>query len=277
MQIKLGLSVLFSVLCLCAFAQQKELEAFKQTIIQYNEYGAGKAAEAGHTKQSAEEYRTNIDKAFRKFVLLKNSENFEGFKTFEGGLKELTLDNQVTINITPFSLNGVEYAVYSFKSFIASDYYIKDNQANKILFHKDQRVPYVDAMYSIDKEHILIIEKSDDMNTGRRAFVASSSKKGWKQVDAFEGKELAYYEEEMVYKKERTYLNVGMSFEVYMAAPRNASHISFDTTTKTISYKTYENEKRPQTVSAQWKDNHFIIDDYDVGSHIIGFPTPVAP
>ena len=53
-----------------SFAQQKELEAFRHAIVQYIEYGAGKAEEAGHKKQPAEAYRANIDQSFRKFILL---------------------------------------------------------------------------------------------------------------------------------------------------------------------------------------------------------------
>ncbi len=276
MKKRLSVLVLFSLVCLVGLSQQKELEAFKQTIIQYNEYGAGKAEEAGHKKQSAEEYRSNIDKAFRNFVLLKNSENYDQLKTFEGGVKELTLDNKVTVNIKTFTLNSEPFAVYSFDSFIASDYYIKDIAKNKIVYHNNQRVPYVDAIYTIDDKHFLIIEKYGDLNTSRRAFVVKESKKEWTAINAFEGK-LLIYRDEMEFKKERPYLLIECDFETQMNAPRNASAISFDSTTKTISYKTFENERIPKIISAQWKENHFLIDDYDVGNHILGFSPVGAP
>lgn len=276
MKRKLSVLVVFSWICFVGFSQQKELEAFKQTIIQYNEYGAGKAEEAGHKKQSAEEYRSNIDKAFRDFILLKNSENYDQLKTFDGGFKELTLDNKVTVSIKSFSLNGAVFAVYSFTSFIASDYYIKDIAKNKIVYHNNQRVPYVDDIHVIDNKHFLIIEKYGDLNTSRRAFVVKESKKEWTAIPAFEGNELIYREEKE-FKKERPYLLVWCDFETQMNAPRNASTISFDTATQTISYKTFENERIPQIVRAQWKDGHFIIDDYDVGNHILGFSPVGAP
>jgi hypothetical protein len=267
---------LLSALSLNGFSQAKELEIFKQSIIHYNEYAAGKAAEAGHKKQSAEEYRSNIDKAFRDFILIKNSENHELFKSFDGGVKEFSLDNTVLVHVKLFELDTAPYAVYSFKSFVATDYYIKDIANNKIVYHNNQSVPYVDAVYSIDKSHMLIIEKYDDVYTGRRAFVVKAGKKGWEKINAFEGNELIYLNEKQ-FKKERPYLLVNCSFETSLNAPRNGSQISFDPTTKTISYKTYENARLPQTVRAEWKDNRFIIDDYDLEEHILTYPSPAAP
>lgn len=276
MKKRLSVLVLFSWVCFVGFSQQKELEAFKQTIIQYNEYAEGKAQEAEHKKKSAEEYRSNIDKSFRDFVLLKNSENYDQLKTFEGGMKELTLDNKVTVNIQSFNLKNVIYVVYAFDSFLASDYYVKDIAKNKIVYHNKKNVPYMDAIYIIDNKHFLIIEKYGDLNTSRRAFVVKADKKLWTAIPAFEGNELIYREEKE-FKKERPYLLVWCDFETQMNAPRNASTISFDTATQTISYKTFENERIPQIVRAQWKDSHFIIDDYDVGNHILGFSPVGAP
>jgi len=63
MKKRLSVLVLFSWFCFVGFSQQKELEAFKQTIIQYNEYAEGKAQEAEHKKKSAEEYRSNRQKS----------------------------------------------------------------------------------------------------------------------------------------------------------------------------------------------------------------------
>ncbi|HEY8404795.1 MAG TPA: hypothetical protein VIK71_09320 [Flavobacteriales bacterium] len=274
--IRFALSLLFLSYCLGGYSQQRELEAFKQSIIQYNEYAAGKAEEAGHKTQSAEQYRSNIDKTFRDFILLKNSENYEQFNSFEEGKKEFYLDEVALIHVKLFELGANPYGVYSFNSFVATDYYIKDLSSNKIVFHNNQRTQYVDSVYKIDKHHILIIEKYDEMNTGRRAFVVKADKKGWQKINAFEGNELIYMDEKR-FKKERPYLLVNCSFETNMLAPRNASQISYNEHTQTISYRTFEDSRDPQTVAAKWNGGHFIIDDYDVGIDIQGFSPVGAP
>lgn len=274
--IGLAISLLFSFLRLSVFSQAHELEAFKQSIIQYNDYAAGKAEEAGHKKQSAEDYRSAIDKTFRSFIMIKNSENYERFNSFEDGQKEFYLDEAALVHVKLFELHANPYAVYSFNSFVATDYYIKDLTKNKIVYHNNLRTQYVDAVYSIDKHHILIIEKYDEMNTGRRAFVVKADKKGWQKINAFEGNELVYMDEKR-YKKERPYLLVNCSFETTMVAPRNASQIAYDIDTQTISYKTFENIQNPITIEAKWKDGHFIIDDYDVAVDIQGFSPVGAP
>ena len=253
-----------------SFAQQKELEAFQHSIIQYIEYGAGKAMEAGHKKQSAETYRSNIDQSFRKFVLLKEGTAYPDFKPEGTNRKVLNMENKVFIYVQTFLLREKFYAVYSFRSSISSDYYIKDISKNKIVYHNDKRIPFVDTVYSIDNNHALIIEKYGDVNTSRRAFVLKTDEQEWKVINAFEGKQLIYHDE-LEFKKERTYLWVECEFSTSMNAPKNASDIYFDPEQKTISYKTYENSKRPVTVSAEWKDGHFLIDDYDLSTHIHSF------
>jgi hypothetical protein len=274
--IGLALSILFSALRLLGFSQAEELETFKQSIIQYNEYAAGKAEEAGHKKQSADDYRSAIDKTFRAFILIKNSENYDLFNSFEEANQEFYLDDVALIHVKFFELNANPFAVYSFNSFVATDYYIKDLTNNTIIYHNNQRTQYVDAVYPIDKNHFLIIEKYDELNTGRRAFVVKADKKGWQKINAFEGNELLYMDEKR-FKKERPYLLVNCSFETNMLAPRNASQISFDIATQTISYRTFEDESAPQTVTAKWTNGHFIIDDYDVGIDIQGFSPVGAP
>lgn len=253
-----------------SFAQQKELEAFRNAIVRYTEYGAGKAVEAGHKKQPAEAYRANIDRSFRQFILLKDGTASPGFKSEGTGRKVLNMENKVFIYVTPFQLLGKPYAVYSFRSSISSDYYIKDLSKNKIVYHNNKRIPFVDTVYAIDNNHVLIVEKYGDVNTSRRAFVLKAEKQEWRVINAFEGKQLIY-QDDLEFKKERTYLWVECSFEASMNAPKDASDIRFDPEQKTISYKTYEDIKRPVTVRAVWKEGRFLIDDYDLSTHMRSF------
>lgn len=258
-----------------SFGQQKELEAFRNAIIRYTEYGSGKAAEAGHKKQPAEAYRADIDQSFRQFILLNKGTAYPGFKSEGTDRKVLNMEDKVFIYVKPFRLLGKPFAVYSFRSSISSDYYIKDIVKNKIVYHNNKRIPFVDTVYAIDNNHALIVEKYGDVHTSRRAFVVKTEKQGWNVINAFEGKQLIYLED-LEFKKERTYLWVECNLDASMNAPKDASDIRFDPEQKTIFYKTYEEIKRPVTVRAVWKDSRFLIDDYDLSTHIQSFHS-VAP
>ena len=262
----------FMLLCFSSnsFAQQKELDAFRNAIVRYTEYGAGKAVEAGHKKQLAEAYRADIDQSFRKFILLNEGTAYPGFKSESTGRKALNMENKVSIYVTSFLLLGKPYAVYAFRSSISSDYYIKDLSKNKIVYHNNKRIPFVDTVYAIDNKHVLIVEKYGDVHTSRRAFVVKADKPEWKVINAFEGKQLIYLDD-LEFKKERTYLWVECEFTTSMNAPKDASDIGFDPEQKTIFYKTYEDSKRPVIVRAIWKDGRFSIDDYDLSTHIHSF------
>lgn len=270
-QIKIVILSFFLVLGIPSICQQKELDDFCHAMGEYEKFIAEKKKEKDNKEKSAEEYRSDIDKAFRKFILKKNSQNVESFRSDKTSRKYIDFEGGTSVYVFPFKLKERDYIVYSYSALHHWDYYIKDVSRSKIVYRNDKRIPFVDSVYVIDDLHFLIVEKYGDMNLGRRAFVVRNDKKKWRPVDAFEGKELLY-REEMQFKERRRYLTVFLDFETKLNAPKNASCIYFDESTRTIRYHTFETIKMPGTISAPWLDTCFKIDDYDVGNDVYSFP-----
>lgn len=256
------------------YSQESEIENFKISLNEYIDFSIGKSTvpinAANHAK-----FRKKVDSSFKAFVLNENSNSYDKLIVDKNDDKNkfLRLDGRVSVNVKTFLINSKTYVVYSYTSRDYRDYYIKENETNKIVYKGSGKSCYVDDLYSIDENHFMVVEKTGDFNSSRNAIVLSNKKLPWFVVKAFEGKAFGqvmgdYFNKKFVKKRERFQLDCEMDFT--LSAPKDINKIYFDANTKTISYKQYAAGNKFKLITAKWENNTFVIDDYNVNEQLSG-------
>jgi hypothetical protein len=274
--------VLFIIVFLTSnsFSQEKELELFKKDLNFYIDFRLGKIATLPLNESNQIKYRKKVDEAFANFVLHKNSSQYDKLIIAKDDEKKkfLRLDDRISIYLTTFILNNKTYVVYSYTSGDKINFFIKENESNIIVYEGNSKSCFIDDMYLIDDSHILLIEKNGDFNSSRSAMVLSIKKNPWSIIKAFEGNAFGqvpgeYFSKKYVKTRDTFQLDCEMGFT--LSAPEDINRISFDTKTKTLSYKQYFENKKFKLITAKWENEKFIIDDYNVNENLSESSTAV--
>ncbi|WP_306352004.1 hypothetical protein [Flavobacterium sp. '19STA2R22 D10 B1'] len=261
---KIATAICLFLLGTAIHAQEKEIEDFKKEFNFYIDFQLNKFDSIPINTTSQKLYSKKVDLAFKTFVAQPNSDNYDKLILAKDNTKFFRLDPRFSIHVKSFTINDIVYAVYSYTSQSKSNYIVKNINSNEIVYQGSSNKPYVDALYLIDKQHFLLIEKNGDFNSSRRAIVLSAEKKDWKTISAFKGYDLDNNFKAKKLLQKRSALSLECDMEITMLAPKDVNLISFDSNTKTISYKQYESLTKFKTIAAKWENNKFEIDDYRV-------------
>lgn len=254
-----------------SFSQEVELENFRKKLDFFIEYCLGKVPSMPQNEINHNKLVKKVDDAFALFITHADSQNTPNFKTAlnDTNVKFSYIDSRIYVCIETFTTKNTSYAVYSYSSGFRKAYFIKNNSSNTIVYKGKPGMMYIDNIFEIDDKNILLIEKSGDRHTSKKAMVLSRVQPTWKLIEAFKGKAFGQVNAEKFVNK-RPFLLLECEFEDLMTAPKEANEIYFDENTKTISYKIFENNYKFKIISSKWENNMFTIDDYDVGENFSG-------
>lgn len=258
-----------------SFSQEVELEKFRKELDFFIEYCLGKAPSMSQNEVNHNKLVKKVDDAFALFVTHTESQNTPNFKTSTNNptIKFSYIDSRIYVCIETFTTKNSSYSVYSYSSGFRKAYFIKNNTTNTLVYRGKIGLLYIDNIYEIDDDHILLVEKDGDRNTSKKVMVFSNIQPTWKLIEAFKGKAFGQVKNDYSAKKfvnKRPFLLLECEFEDLMTAPKEANQIYFDSNTKTISYKIFENSYKFKVISSKWENNMFTIDDYDVGENFSG-------
>ncbi|WP_298121534.1 hypothetical protein [Flavobacterium sp.] len=258
-----------------SFSQEVELENFRKELDFFIEYCLGKVPSMPQNEANHNKLVKKIDDAFALFITHSESQNSPNFKTAlnDSNVKFSNIDSRIYVCIETFTAKNASYTVYSYSSGFRKAYFVKNNNSNTIVYKGKPGMMYIDNIFEIDDKNILLIEKSGDRQTSKKAMVFSSAQPTWKLIEAFKGKAFGQVNADYFNKKfvnKRPFLLLECEFEDLMSAPKEANEIYFDENTKTISYKIFENNYKFKVISSKWDNNMFTIDDYDVGENFSG-------
>jgi len=260
------------------YAQVKEMDDFQKKLNFYMDFNRGKIDSLPVNQSNQIKLRSAVDESFKKFVLDRNSYQYEKLAPAKGDetTKYFRLDGRISVYAKAFPINGKTYIVYSYTSMDKRNYVIKENESNTLVYEGSSKSYLVDALYLLDQNSFLLIEKNGDRNSDRSAFVLSNKKSPWSKVKAFEGKAFGQVPGQYMVKKfvkKRAELQLSCDMDFGAGLPADACTISFDPATRTISYKQYSDHRKFKLISAKWTNNVFIIDDYDVNENFSGNAT----
>ncbi len=262
-------------------AQDEEVKALNDA---FNTFGAYQNGRIDSLPRNAANYKKMIawlDNAFKTFILHRNSQQYEEFKPAKDriNLKLFRLENGMEIDAASFCVDSVSYVVFSYKTQDRPNYFVKRLQDNAIVFSGNAKAAYVDGMYAIEKNRLLLVEENGDHNTSRKVSIIATEGKEWKQLKAFRGKAFGQVAGNYMEKKfidRRTCFQLACDIDILMTAPHDANKVLFDEKTKTLSYKQYSADGRFKKVEAKYKNGLFVIDDYNVGDEISS-DSPAVP
>lgn len=264
-----------------SFAQELELENFKNEIQFYIQFINRKFDSLPVNQSNQVKLRKQVDDVFKKFVLHPNSNEYDKLIVSKGDERKkfVRLDGWGEVILKTFPANNKTYVVYSYTSRDKKNYFIKENESNRIVYEGNSTIPYIDNLYFLDSTHMLLIEENGDMHSSRSAMVLSTKKVPWIKVKAFEGNAFGQVPGEYSNKKfvkRRFTFELECDMEVKMLAPQDANAIHFDPRTKILSYKQYTDSRNFKLITAKWENEVFIIDDYDVSENMprggVAFP-----
>jgi len=255
-----------------SYAQVKEIDDFQKKLNLYIDFNLGKIDSLPINSSNQNKLRSAVDEAFRRFVLDKNSYQYEKLAPAKGDekTKYFRLDGRISVYAKAFPVNGKTYIVYSYTSRDKMNYVIKENESNTVVYEGNSKSYLIDALYLIDESHFLLIEKNGDRNSSRSAFVLSTKKLPWSKVKAFEGNAFGQVPGQYFvrkYVKKRVELQLSCDTPFGSDLPADANTISFDPATRTISYKQYSDQRKFKLAAAKWNNNLFVIDDYYVNEN----------
>jgi len=255
------------------YAQATELENFQKQLNAYINFTLGKKGALPLNAANQVKFRKKVDETFKTFVLHKDSYGYDKYVVVKNDEKTkfLRLDDRVTVYITHFLINKKTYVVYSYTSVSKRNYYIKENESNRVVYEGNSTTYLIDNLYPIDDKHFLLIEKNGDFNSSRSAVVLLVNAPRWTKIKAFEGKAFGqvpadYFNKKFV--KRRTEFQLVCEMDFTFSAPADVNSIFFDPATKTISYKQYAENKKFKLVTAKWENDVFVIDDYNVEENL---------
>lgn len=262
-----------------SFAQEKEMENFDKEIDFYIDFTLQKFPDLPVNEANQTKFRKKVDDVFKEFVLQKDSNLFDKLITSRDNpnLKFIRVNKKCEVTVTTFTTNHKSYIVYGYTSMNKINYFVKDNEANTIVFEGDSKASSLDDIIYIDENHILLVVVVGDYHYGREVMVLSTKKQPWTVLKAFEGKafgqvSMDYYNSK--YVKRRAVFHFSCNDFPPMYCPKDFNKIAYDTNTKTLSYKIYMEGKRPQLITSKWENEVFKIDDYNmsINSSDVGIP-----
>jgi len=262
-------------------AQETEVKALNNAFNLFSAYQNGKVDSLPRNATNYYIVVAHLDSTFKTFILHEKSHDYEKFVLAKNktNFKFFRLENGVEIDAASFVVDSVRYVVFSYNIQNRPNYFIKRLPDNKIVFDGSAHAAYIDGMYSIEKNRILLVEEDGDRNTSRKVSVIASEGKAWKQLKAFKGQAFGQVAGDYMNKKfvnKRTYFQLDCEMEVLMTAPQDANQIYFIEKTKTLSYKQYDENRRFKKIESKYENGIFIIDDYNVGD-AFSSSSPVAP
>jgi hypothetical protein len=262
--------LLFLFISTSLFAQQAEVDELNKAFEFYRLYSIGKIDSLPQNPKNYARAIGQLDSTFKAFILHEKSQDYEKFKLAQGktNFKFFRLDNTVEIDAAWFVMDSITYVVFSYHLQNQPNYFIKRLSDHKIVYSGNSLVCYVDAMYSLEPNKILLIEEDGDFNKSKEVSVISTSGKEWKPLKAFKGLAFGQISGDYRNKKfvdKRTYFQLDCDMDVYMTAPQDVNKVSFNENTKTLSYKQYDGPSRFKKIEAKWENGMFTIDDYNVG------------
>lgn len=265
----------FYTICFISFianplqAQEAEVKALNDAFNFFAAYNIGKVDSLSRNAANYYKVVAHLDNTFKKFILHPKSQDHEKFVMAQGhtNFKFFRLENGMEIDAVSFLVDSVSYVVFGYKTQDRPNYFIKRLTDNKIVFDGNAKACYVDGMYALEKNRILLVEKDGDRNTSRKVSVIATEGKAWKQLKAFKGLAFGQVAGEYMNKKfvdKRIYFQLECEMDVLMTAPQDANQISFNEKNKTLSYKLYDDNRRFKKIEAKYENGVFIIDDYNV-------------
>lgn len=251
------------------FAQQTEVDELNKAFEFYRLYNIGKIDSLPRNPTNYAKVVGKLDSTFKAFIVHEKSQDYEKFKLAQGSsnFKFFRLDNTVEIDASWFVVDSITYVVFGYQLQNLPNYFIKRLSDHKIVFSGNAKACYVDAMYSLEQNKILLIEEHGNFNKSKRVSVVSTSGKEWKQLKAFKGLAFGQVPGDYRNKKfveKRTYFQLDCDMDVYMAAPKDVNQVLFNQSSKTLSYKQYDGPTKFKKIEAKWENGLFIIDDYSV-------------
>lgn len=262
-------------------AQETEAKALNNAFNLLIAYQNGKVDSLPRNAANYNKVVTYLDNTFKTFILHPNSQDYEQFRPAQGhtNFKLFRLENMIEIDAMSFTVDSIAYMVFSYKTQDRPNYFIKRLTDNSIVFDGKAHAAYVDGMYAIEKNRLLLVEKDGDRNTSRKVSVINTEGKEWKQLKAFKGMAFGQVAGDYMNKKfvaKRTYFQLECDMDVLMQAPQDANQVSFDEKTKVLSYKQYDNNRRFKKIEVKYENGMFAIDDYNVADKISsgGMPIP---
>jgi hypothetical protein len=262
-------------------AQEKEVQAVNNAFNFFLAYQNGKVDSLPRNATNYNKVVAQLDNSFKTFILHEKSQDYEKFVMAEGqsNFKFFRLANGIEIHAVSFLVDSVAYVVFGYKTQNRPNYFIKRLRDNKIVFDGNAKACYVDGMYALEKNRILLVEKDGDRNTSRKVSVIAAEGKKWKQLKAFRGLAFDPVAGDFRNKKftdKRIYFQLECEMEVLMHAPQDANQVSFNEKTKTLSYKQYQHNRQFKKIEATYENGLFIIDDHNVGD-AISSDSPAVP
>ncbi|MEC4048416.1 hypothetical protein OX284_003160 [Flavobacterium sp. SUN046] len=267
-----SLLLLFVLISSFSFSQEKEIENFNKEIDFYIDFTLQKFPDLPVNEVNQTKFRKKVDAVFKEFVLQKDSNLYDKLITSRDNpnLKFIRVNKKCEVTVTTFTTNHKSYSVYGYTSMNKINYFVKDNEANTIVYEGDSKSSSLDDIIYIDENHILLVVIVGDYHYGREVMVLSTKKQPWTVLKAFEGKAfgqvpMEYYNSK--YVKKRAVFHFSCNDFPPMYCPKDFNKIAYDSNTKTLSYKIYTEGKRPQLVTAKWENELFKIDDYNMRSN----------
>lgn len=261
------------LLTLPALSQEKELEQFRLELNTYIDFINGKITSMPLNESNQLKLRKKIDQQFKTFVLHKDSYQYDKLiaPKEEGKEKFIRLDGRVSVYLKAFILNNKTFIVYSYTSRDKMNFYIKDEESNTIVYEGDSKSYLIDNLFWLDDTHVLLIEKNGDRNTSRAAAVLSTQKKPWTITKGFEGNAFGqvpgdYFNKKYVASRELFQLDCEIEF--VLSGQKDINTITYNGSTKTLSYKRYTDNKKFILITSHWENNRFKIDDYNVNENL---------
>ena len=306
---KINLFTFFLFLNFALYAQEKELETFRDKVYTYVNYDKNNNGKIKSIQLQKDKLLKELEKSFLSFILNEKSHNFDTIKKNAASIgkgircteirkdysiksKEHNIDILVSLNgiydfgrpefvsffIQPFHIENEDYIVYYFKLNGKGKYYIKNLKDNKLLLESEafSSERAIANMFQIDENHLLIIENMD--SKGQRAYVLNKSKNNLEQALSFKGKTFIknttnYTKStKLTYEPSRKYLHIAGNEKIIDHNNLYKKFIFYDKESQTISYVI---NNKGELSSAKWINNSFEIDDFYLGNYMHDEPMPM--
>lgn len=250
-----------------AYAQDSEFTRFADEVKFYNLFIRGKIDSLKVDEANQNKFRPRLDEVFRKFVLYPGSEQYSRFvrSRSDQALKFINGNNMFEVEVDSINDGDKIWLVYGYTFSEKKNYMVKDFSSNKIVWEGNSNTNTVQLIGKLDSVHYVVVEENGDVNAAREAFVVKFLNDKWTRIKGFEGKQLGTYPadlSEMKYVKRRERLQLEYRFDMLMTYSLDVNDMLYNPSTKTLSYRILLENRNTKTVSAQWKNGVFLMDDY---------------
>jgi hypothetical protein len=306
---KINLFTFFLFLNFASYAQERELETFRDKVYTYVNYDKNNNGKIKSIQLKKDKLLKELEKSFLSFILNEKSHNFDtikknatsigkGIRCIEirrdysikskennidifvdlSGIYDYDGQQSVSFYIQPFHIENEDYIVYYFKLNGKGKYYIKSLKNNKLLIESEafSSKKAIANIFQIDENYLLIIEYMD--SKGQRAYVLNKSKNKLEQTFSFKGKSFIknttnYTKStKLTYEPSRKYLHIAGNENIIGDSNLHKKFIFYDKESQTISYVI---NNKGELSSAKWINNSFEIDDFYLGNYMHDEPMPM--